>query len=82
MAIKYAGLRGKEVRVIGKNRSTLGEEETIQQVPSKSTCQLWLNWSNGFRTAIVGTWRGRFTVAFIKWDYDLLRCRAWGSALS
>ena len=30
MAIKYAGLRGKEVRVIGKNRSTLGEEERIQ----------------------------------------------------
>jgi hypothetical protein len=30
MAIKYAGLRGKEVRVIGKNRRTLGEEETIQ----------------------------------------------------
>jgi hypothetical protein len=30
MAIKYAGLRGKEVRVIGKNRSSLGEEETIQ----------------------------------------------------
>jgi len=30
MAIKYAGLRGKEVRVIGKNRSTLGEEGTIQ----------------------------------------------------
>jgi len=31
MAIKYAGLRGKEVRVIGKNRSTLGEPEgTIQ----------------------------------------------------
>jgi hypothetical protein len=29
MAIKYAGLRGKEVRVIGKNRSTLGEEDTI-----------------------------------------------------
>jgi hypothetical protein len=26
MAIKYAGLRGKEVRVIGKNRSTLGED--------------------------------------------------------
>jgi hypothetical protein len=25
MAIKYAGLRGKEVRVIGKNRSSLGE---------------------------------------------------------
>jgi hypothetical protein len=30
MAIRYAGLRGKEVRVIGKNRSTLGEEDTIQ----------------------------------------------------
>jgi hypothetical protein len=30
MAIKYAGLRGKEVRVIGKNRSSLGEEEKIQ----------------------------------------------------
>ncbi|HZW96381.1 MAG TPA: hypothetical protein VFF64_25780 [Candidatus Eremiobacteraceae bacterium] len=30
MAIKYAGLRGKEVRVIGKNRSSLGEEERIQ----------------------------------------------------
>jgi hypothetical protein len=30
MAIKYAGLRGKEVRVIGKNRSTLGEGEKIQ----------------------------------------------------
>lgn len=30
MAIKYAGLRGKEVRVIGKNRSTLGEEENVQ----------------------------------------------------
>jgi hypothetical protein len=30
MAIKYAGLRGKEVRVIGKNRSTLGEENTVQ----------------------------------------------------
>jgi hypothetical protein len=30
MAIKYAGLRGKEVRVIGKNRGTLGEEEKIQ----------------------------------------------------
>jgi hypothetical protein len=30
MAIKYAGLRGKEVRVIGKNRSTLGEEERVQ----------------------------------------------------
>jgi hypothetical protein len=30
MAIKYAGLRGKEVRVIGKNRSSLGEEDRIQ----------------------------------------------------
>jgi hypothetical protein len=30
MAIKYAGLRGKEVRVIGKNRSTLEEGERIQ----------------------------------------------------
>ena len=30
MAIKYAGLRGKEVRVIGKNRSTLGEGDKIQ----------------------------------------------------
>jgi hypothetical protein len=30
MAIKYAGLRGKEVRVIGKNRSTFGEEGTVQ----------------------------------------------------
>ena len=30
MAIKYAGLRGKEVRVIGKNRSTLSEDGTIQ----------------------------------------------------
>src|ERR1700686_1665856 len=30
MAIKYAGRRGKEVRVIGKNRSTLGEGERIQ----------------------------------------------------
>jgi hypothetical protein len=29
MAIKYAGLRGKEVRVIGRNRSTLGEEDKI-----------------------------------------------------
>jgi hypothetical protein len=26
MAIKYAGLRGKEVRVIGRNRQTLGED--------------------------------------------------------
>jgi hypothetical protein len=30
MAIKYVGLRGKEVRVIGKNRSTLGVEDKIQ----------------------------------------------------
>ncbi len=30
MAIKYAGLRGKEVRVIGKNRSSFGEDGTIQ----------------------------------------------------
>jgi len=30
MAIKYTGLRGKEVRVIGKNRSSLSEEERIQ----------------------------------------------------
>ena len=29
MAIKYAGFRGKEVRVIGKNRSSLDEEEKI-----------------------------------------------------
>ncbi len=29
MAIKYAGLRGKEVHVIGKNRSSLAEEERI-----------------------------------------------------
>jgi hypothetical protein len=30
MAIKYAGLRGKEVRVIGTNRSTLDDDGTIQ----------------------------------------------------
>jgi len=29
MAIKYAGLRGKEVPVIGKNRSSLGEDDSI-----------------------------------------------------
>lgn len=29
MAVKYAGLRGKEVRVIG-NRGNLGEAERIQ----------------------------------------------------
>jgi hypothetical protein len=30
MVINYAGLWGKEVQVIGKNRSTLAEEEKIQ----------------------------------------------------
>jgi hypothetical protein len=30
MAIKYAGLRGKEVQLIGKNRSSLGEAEKVQ----------------------------------------------------
>ncbi|SPF50321.1 hypothetical protein SBA1_990024 [Candidatus Sulfotelmatobacter kueseliae] len=30
MAAKYAGLRGKEVRVIRKNRSSLGLDGTIQ----------------------------------------------------
>jgi hypothetical protein len=30
MAVKYAGLRGKEVRVIGKNRSTLAEKDVVQ----------------------------------------------------
>jgi hypothetical protein len=30
MAIKYAGLCGKEVRVIGKNRQTVGEEHKLQ----------------------------------------------------
>jgi hypothetical protein len=30
MAIKYSGLRGKEVRVIGKNRRSFAEEERIQ----------------------------------------------------
>ena len=30
MAIKYAGLRGKEVRVIGKNRSGIEEEKRVQ----------------------------------------------------
>src|SRR6201998_1147894 len=30
MAIKYAGLRGKEVRVIGRNRSSFVEDERIQ----------------------------------------------------
>jgi hypothetical protein len=32
MAIKYVGLRGKEVRVIGKNRSTLGEENPVTEI--------------------------------------------------
>src|SRR6266700_2244895 len=31
MAIKYAGLRGKEVRVIGKNRSTLRWSRSTNQ---------------------------------------------------
>ena len=30
MAIKYAGLCGKEVRVIGTNRQTVGEERKLQ----------------------------------------------------
>jgi hypothetical protein len=30
MAIKYAGLCGKEIRVIGKNRQTVGEESKVQ----------------------------------------------------
>ena len=30
MAIKYAGLRGKEVRVIRRNPSSFAEEERIQ----------------------------------------------------
>jgi hypothetical protein len=30
MAIMYAGRRGKEVGVIGKNRSILGEGDSIQ----------------------------------------------------
>jgi hypothetical protein len=30
MAIKYAGLHGKEVRVMGRNRQTLGEEDRVQ----------------------------------------------------
>ena len=37
MAIKYAGLRGKEVRVIGKNRSTLGEPEGTIRVEEGDT---------------------------------------------
>jgi hypothetical protein len=30
MAIKYAGLRGKEVGVIGRNRSSFAQEERVQ----------------------------------------------------
>jgi hypothetical protein len=30
MAIKYAGLCGKKVHVIGRNRSSIGEEDKIQ----------------------------------------------------
>jgi len=30
MAIKYAGLRGKEVRVIGRNRSSFAQEKRVQ----------------------------------------------------
>ena len=30
MAIKYADLRGKEVRVIGENRNSFSEQESIQ----------------------------------------------------
>ena len=30
MAIKYAGLRGKEVRVIGTNRSTVDKHTNVQ----------------------------------------------------
>lgn len=29
MAIKYAGLCGKEVQVVGKNRQTVGEEGSV-----------------------------------------------------
>jgi hypothetical protein len=29
MAIKYAGLCGKEVQVIGKNRQTVGERDSV-----------------------------------------------------
>jgi hypothetical protein len=31
MPVKYSDFRSKEVRVIGKNRSTLGEEGSIQR---------------------------------------------------
>jgi hypothetical protein len=36
-SIKYAGLHGKKVRVIGKNRSTLGEDGTIQGAQSSDS---------------------------------------------
>jgi hypothetical protein len=32
MAIKYAGLRGKEVRVVGKNMSTLGRKRKSSEL--------------------------------------------------
>lgn len=40
MAIKYAGLRGKELRVIGKNRSTLGEGARSSERNRTSTFRL------------------------------------------
>src|ERR1039457_5508679 len=44
MAIKYAGLRGKEVRVIGKNRSTSAKkaessEQVIGEERVRRSCQ-------------------------------------------
>ena len=30
MAIKYAGLCGKEVQIVGKNRQTVGEQGSVQ----------------------------------------------------
>jgi hypothetical protein len=35
MAIKYAGLRGKEVRVIGKNRTLLKRTESSERDPAR-----------------------------------------------
>jgi hypothetical protein len=29
MAVKFAGLSGKEVRVVGKNRQTVGEQDSV-----------------------------------------------------
>ena len=47
MAIKYAGLRGKEVRMIGKNRSTLGEEELLLfQTPHDSEWVATFAWAD------------------------------------